>query len=155
MVSVQLCGIPMTIQLVFDPGGLHLHLGLAPQMQHELLVSMSIRIISHLHRHYPTLNLHPYTAPPPTPDSITLPSSCWDHHYVVVQSKHYVASHFAQNPQSSLIEVDVEGIRYCGELIHILSFSKNLGAGPCRIAMGVIKWFTTYTPRGTTIWDSL
>ena len=155
MVSVQLHGIPMTIQHVFDPGGLYLHLGSTPQTWYELSVSMSIRIISHLHQCYPTLNLHQYTAPAPTPNSITLPSSCWDHHYVVVQSKRYVASHFVQNPQSSLIEADVEGIQYCGELICILSFSENLGAGPHRIAMGVVKWFTTYTPRGTTIWDSL
>ena len=145
----------LTIQLIFNPGGLSLHLGPAPQTHYELSVSMSIRIINHLHQHYPTLKLHQYTAPPLTTNSITLLSSCWDHHYVVVHSKHYVASHFVQNPRSSLIEANIEGIRYCGELIHILSFSENLGAGPHRIVMGIVKWFTAYMPRGTTVWDSL
>jgi hypothetical protein len=83
--------------------------GLAPQKKYNLTLADSIIIIRHLQHHHLGLKLHQYTAVNPHPDSIPLPTSCWQHHYVIIKSHRYLTSHTAANPRSSLVEVDVCG----------------------------------------------
>ncbi len=130
-------------------------LGPAPKKKFDLNIPNSITIINHLLRHYLMLWLHQYMAVSPLPNSIPLPSSCWDHHYVIVRSWQFLASCSAKNSWSSLVEVEIQGTWYCGELTHVLSFDEDLGLGSKRVAFGFMKWFLPYSPQQETVWMPL
>ena len=132
-----------------------LMLGPAPKRKIDLSITECISIIGHLQCRNLTLRLHQYTAVNPPPNSIPLPTSCWNHHYAVVRSKRYLASQSAKNPRSSLVEVELQGIRICGELTQVLSFDEELGLGGKRVSFGFVKWFYPYVSTQPTVWDTL